>query len=100
MQNTQNIQYIYNFMTPIISISQYSTSHAGSVRWVHGSHRFGHSGRPTHAALVNSTDTENVGTALHQAGDRETGKLDGRVVALNPVGGPNLTPVAIITVVI
>lgn len=70
-----------------------STSHAGTISRVHGSHRLRDSGRAAHATLVDSTHTEGIGTALHQAGDGETGKLNRCVIALDPVGGSNLTPV-------
>lgn len=72
-----------------------STSHAGAISRVHGSHRLRHSGRAAHASLVDSTHTEGVGTALHQASDGETGKLNRRVIALDPVGGSDLTSVDI-----
>lgn len=72
-----------------------STSHAGAVSWVHGSHWLWDSGRMADAALVDGTDTEGVRTALHQTSHRETSKLDWSVVALKPVGGSNLTPVHI-----
>ena len=69
------------------------TSQAGAVSRVHGSHWFGHSGRMTHAAAVDSTHAEDVRTTLHQTGHRETGELDRSVIALDPVVGSNLTPV-------
>lgn len=70
-----------------------STSHAGAVSWVHGSHRLGDSGRAAHATLVDGTHTEHKGASLHQASDGETGKLNRGVVALDPVVGSNLTSV-------
>lgn len=68
-----------------------STSHAGAVSWVHGSHRLRDSGRAAHATLVDCAHAEGIGTALHQASDGETGKLNRSVIALDPVGGSNLT---------
>lgn len=79
---------------PDIQLSR--TSHAGAVSWVHRSHGFRHSGRAAHATLVDSTHTEDIRAALHQASHRETGKLDWSVIALDPVGGSNLTPVHIL----
>lgn len=74
----------------------YSTSHAGTVSWVHGSHRLRDSRWAAHATLVDGTHTEHIRAALHQAGDRETGKLNWSVVALDPVVGSNLTSVHIL----
>lgn len=71
----------------------YSTSHSGAISWVHGSHWLRDSGRMAHATLIDSPHTEDVGAALHQAGDRETGKLNWRIIALDPVVGSNLTSV-------
>lgn len=70
-----------------------STSHSGPIGRVHGSHRIRDSGRAAHATLVDSTHTENVGTALHQSGDGETGKLHWCIIALDPVVGSHLTSI-------
>lgn len=70
-----------------------STSHAGAIGRVHGCHRLRDPGRVAHATLIDSTHTEDVGTALHQPSDGETGKLHWCVIALDPVVGSNLTSV-------
>jgi len=67
------------------------TSHAAAVSRVHGSHRLRDSGRAAHAALVDGTHAKHIGAALHQAGDGETGKFNWSLIALEPVGGSDLT---------
>lgn len=72
-----------------------STSHAGAISRVHCRHRLRDPGWMADATLVDGTHTEHVRATLHQASNGEPGKLNRRVIALDPVGGSHLTSVHI-----
>lgn len=66
-------------------VSVILTSHAGSVRRIHGNHGLRGAGWTAHSCLIQGSHTEDVGPPFHQTRHREAGVLHWDIIALSPV---------------